>query len=402
MQLPRAMALPCLVAWALASGRTGVSAAVLEPIHAPTAARLKVQKLHGNLEKVLNTGALSAALAKEAEHVQEEADKALASQGVNETQALKDTLEDYHALLVHLSQREVSLRGGGSSVSAAASAREARAAKLLPKLQANAEKILRDLSDDHSTTGQEDAVRVAVVKSLQAALATSDKGRARRGRVRTTRRACKPGVTEKVLALHGALVGAQGVLKSRTVRLAGEEAELKQGLEEQQLWLLYKMLLQRKTLPMETQVAMLHRPQFENCSYTKNLLNSHDNSTALVWQLEALLPKSLALKLHPASHKKDHLAPGGSDGTVHVVSSRMKNAVRDMTMVLKSARDKLEHFEQHPTNGTTPQQLAQGKTILGNLDHILVDLGKTNDLSKQLGTMDEVERQLQGWMAAAK
>mmetsp|Transcript_160048 Transcript_160048/g.513474 ORF Transcript_160048/g.513474 Transcript_160048/m.513474 type:complete len:386 (-) Transcript_160048:138-1295(-) len=385
MQLPRAMALPCLVAWALASGRTGVSAAVLEPIHAPTAARLKVQKLHGNLEKVLNTGALSAALAKEAEHVQEEADKALASQGVNETQALKDTLEDYHALLVHLSQREVSLRGGGSSVSAAASAREARAAKLLPKLQANAEKILRDLSDDHSTTGQEDAVRVAVVKSLQAALATSDKG-----------------VTEKVLALHGALVGAQGVLKSRTVRLAGEEAELKQGLEEQQLWLLYKMLLQRKTLPMETQVAMLHRPQFENCSYTKNLLNSHDNSTALVWQLEALLPKSLALKLHPASHKKDHLAPGGSDGTVHVVSSRMKNAVRDMTMVLKSARDKLEHFEQHPTNGTTPQQLAQGKTILGNLDHILVDLGKTNDLSKQLGTMDEVERQLQGWMAAAK
>mmetsp|Transcript_22439 Transcript_22439/g.57316 ORF Transcript_22439/g.57316 Transcript_22439/m.57316 type:complete len:386 (-) Transcript_22439:44-1201(-) len=385
MQLPRAMALPCLVAWALASGRDGVSAAVLEPIHAPTAARLKVQKLHGNLEKVLNTGALSAALAKEAKHVQEEADKALASQGVNETQALKDTLVDYHALLVHLSQREASLRGGGSSASAGASAMEARAAKLLPKLQANAEKILRDLSDDHSTTGQEDAARVAVVKSLQAALATSDKG-----------------VTEKVLALHGALVGAQGVLKSRTVRLAGEEAELKQGLEEQQLWLLYKMLLQRKTLPMETQVAMLHRPQFENCSYTKNLLNSHDNTTALVWQLEALLPKSLALKLHPASHKKDHLAPGGSDGTVHVVSSRMKNAVRDMTMVLKSARDKLEHFEQHPTNGTTPQQLAQGKTILGNLDHILVDLGKTNDLSKQLGTMDEVERQLQGWMTAAK
>lgn len=325
-------------AFVAATAQLSSGAAVVAP--PPTQV---VAGISEKLAKVLHAGGLAPELRTEAEHVQGEARAALARASGNSTgladTGLTETVVDFRAFLAHLTRREASLRGAGGQAGQV----EPKAAQLLPRLRAAAEKLARDIAV--ATEGETAAERVAIVARLQAALGDQSGG-----------------ALEQVLRLHQSLEAAEDLLRQRTKRLSGQEAVLKKSIEDQQLWLLYKMLRQRKMLPMSTQVAMLRRPSFANISWAVQLLHNHTESEPLVTQLEALLPKAtVARMLNPPRHRK-RLAPAGAgDGSMTVVSSRMKNAVKGMAQVLAHARDQLAALEAHPPKGCHPSSLQRAR-----------------------------------------
>jgi len=167
---------------------------------------------------------------------------------------------------------------------------------------------------------------------------------------------------------------------------------------------LFRLLKQRRNLPMATQVAVLRRKEFANDANAQALLRAGRTDKPLYEQLQAMLPTVAA---HPASAdtsaaRKDHLAAAGSEGRVHIVSSRMKNAVQTMAANLRRARQELAAIAaEGSAGGRAAAEVAQARDIVAGLDHVLSEVGGTSDLQRQLDAMDEMERKLKTWMAAA-
>merc|ERR1719420_832926 len=119
----------------------------------------------------------------------------------------------------------------------------------------------------------------------------------------------------------------------RSIDLDREEARLGKEIEQGTERMLLAMLMQRRKLPLQSQLAILRR---------KQLLKKHDKRP-LFDQLMAILPEDVVSKYNKAHapKKSGHLAAAGSGGHVQVVSSRLKNQVSKMIAELKAARSKL-------------------------------------------------------------
>lgn len=182
------------------------------------------------------------------------------------------------------------------------------AQKLLPSLEANVRRVLAHLRHEQgdATDGPSKA-RQAVEEQLENALKTDGAAAEVQGKT----------VVLRALALHNALGAAQHILQADVQHIEKEQQTLSSEITLQQVQLLYKQLKQRRMLPMQSQLAVLGRKDFVNCSYAQQLLNRHAEDTPLYAQFQALLPKDMVqqLPLNAATKKVDHLAAAGSDGT---------------------------------------------------------------------------------------
>jgi len=338
----------------------------------------KVRDIHGRVGKLLGLGALSGALLSEAKQVGVLADKASDASG---DAALHEAIRGYETFRADLSKRESALRGAAPEPQAATL--DERAATLVPRLEASVRRLLAHL-EAPAAGASDTAEREKVVAQMRGALEVRS-GEPPRGRV---------------LRLHAALECAQHFLEQKTKALAAEESRLGAEVEQQRLKILMGMLKQRATLPMSTQTAMLRRQQFANDTYAQQLLKSHREDQPLYEQLRSMLPVATAQAFASSgAAKKDHLAVAGSDGRVHIVSSRLKNTVKGMVTMLRSARGKLLAIVD--SHLVSDAEAAQAREIVAGLDQVLANVGKTNDLQTQLRVMDDMEMKLKKWMTSA-
>lgn len=348
----------------------------------------KVRQIHDSLSKVLQHGNLRGEIMIEGQKLDGEMNSVLATHGRNAT-AMKLAIADFGVWWEDLKARATALskleatgaERGEAPTQGAEDHREEQAAELAPQLEAKAKRILSHLLAEHSKMNVEE--RVHVEDDLKAALGKSD-------------------VFERVLGMHQALVHANKYFQAETKLLTQEGAQLAREIEEQHVTVLYGMLKQRQRLPMVSQVALLRRREFANVTYAQQLLKKHGNSTSLFEQLDHLLSRDLVAKLHvTAAHAKDRLAAAGSDGRVHIVSSRMKETVQGMIRIMSQAKAKLSGLVQHPSKTLSAHEVQEAKEIVAGLDKVLHDVTKTHDLKEQLDIMDVMQKRLGQWMATA-
>uniref|UniRef100_A0A7S4PZR8 Uncharacterized protein n=1 Tax=Alexandrium monilatum TaxID=311494 RepID=A0A7S4PZR8_9DINO len=247
-------------------------------------------------------------------------------------------------------------------------------------LEANVRRVLGHLRADRSLSGEEARQRDRVAGLLDGALASQG------------------GVFLHAMALHQALWAAQGFLLRRTKELTQQHTHLSDEVEEQQAHILYAMLKQRRRLPMSSQVALLRREQFANSPYAQQLLKRHLAAKPLYRQLESLLPAPLAHELMGQQPRAaEHLAAGGSEGRVHIVSSRLKNDVKKMEGELRHSRDLISQLLAQGSVQSEAER-KQAKGALADLDGVLRKVGGTNDLKVQLEAMYEVQGKMAKWM----
>jgi len=242
------------------------------------------------------------------------------------------------------------------------------------------QKLLLHIEQEKGLNQTQVAARDVVEKTLQNALSDSNN-------------TSIDGI-HRAVGLHEAMVDARDYVMQRSKDLDREEAKLGQEITEGTERMLLGMLMQRRKLPMPSQLAILKRKQFANCTVAKQLLKKHDKRP-LFDQLMAILPESLVGKFNKAhmQQKSGHLAASGSDGHVQVVSSRLKNEVQKMIAQLRAARTKLVSMAKTKVG----QEAAQAKHIAAGLDEMLTKVEGTKDLKSQLEMMDQVEGALGGW-----
>jgi len=350
----------------------------------------KVRKVRAGLKQISSQGALPVALVKEAKAVVADADKVLSSKSPDES-ALKKVLDEYSSFVADLTHKQMTLTNEKDTL--AVESQDARAAAFVSVLEAKLQKVLSHIkADTRGLNEKEAASRTNTIKILEDALATPKQ---------------KQPSIERALALHKAMEAAHDFSAQRTQDLNAEEKQLSVEIDEANVKILFGMLKQRAKLPMKSQVSILKRHQFANCSYAHQLLTEHkNNGVSLYKQLQAMLPEKLSkLGDEGPSAKDGHLAAAGSDGRVSVVSSRLKNSVKMMMQQLTAARDKLAQMaDGNTTKGSAPPTMAerkQAKEIVAGLDAQLKLASKTNDLKTQLEIMDAVQGKMAGWAQGA-
>lgn len=306
----------------------------------------KVRQLRARLDKVLeHASALAPALAAEAQHVADDAVRSLRGAGAADEAGLEKVLAEFAVFSSHLSGR----------------------------------------SDELRKEGPERSAHAALVTAMAHALATV------------------PGQNafDRAVVLHNGLKLAHDFLEKRTQDLAADRERLSGEIEEQQAYILFMMLRQRRKLPVKAQMALLRRHQFKDFQYAQKLLKAHSSSQPLDTQLMALLPKALADKLaeKTAQGPAGNLAAAGSNGRVQIVSSRMKNTVQMMAAELTKAKTQLEQIVKG--NSVSADEKKQATEILGGLEGILKKVSSTHDLKSQLDAMDEMQNKLKTWMMNA-
>lgn len=345
----------------------------------------KVRQLRARLDKVLeHASALAPALAAEAQHVADDAVRSLRGAGAADEAGLEKVLAEFAVFSSHLSGRSDELRKEAASQQSThlpAGALE-KAAKLLPGLEGKVNKVLEHLKAEK---GPESSAHAALVTAMAHALATV------------------PGQNafDRAVVLHNGLKLAHDFLEKRTQDLAADRERLSGEIEEQQAYILFMMLRQRRKLPVKAQIALLRRHQFKDFQYAQKLLKAHSSSQPLDTQLMALLPKALADKLaeKTAQGPAGNLAAAGSNGRVQIVSSRMKNTVQMMAAELTKAKTQLEQIVKG--NSVSADEKKQATEILGGLEGILKKVSSTHDLKSQLDAMDEMQNKLKTWMMNA-
>merc|ERR1719161_2711135 len=154
-------------------------------------------------------------------------------------------------------------------------------AKLVPALEGKVRKLLSHIqADSKNADKQEAALRESLIKQCSSALAE------------------KTSVVEHALALDEALKSAHQYMVDRVAVFGKVQEKLNEEITEGEVHILYEMLKQRHKLPIRSQLAILKRRQFANCSYANQLLKSHkDKGEPLYQQLEKILPPALAEKV---------------------------------------------------------------------------------------------------------
>jgi hypothetical protein len=349
---------------------------------AEAAAATKLRQLRARLGKVLeHASALPPTLAAEAKHVDDDAATALRGTGAV---GFEKVVAEFAAFSGHLTDRSADLQREAENIQAShlpAGALE-KAKKLLPGLDSKVRKVLEHLKADK---GPESPAHASLIKGIELALASGSEQNA----------------FERAVALHNALKSAHDFLAKRTQDLAADRERLTGEIEDQQAFILYMMLKQRRKLPVKAQMALLKRHQFKDFKYAQMLLKSHAASQPLDVQLLALLPKAMAEKLtqKTAQGKAGNLAAAGSDGRVQIVSSRMKNVVQTMAAGLAKAKTQLD--EMVKGTSITAAEKKQAMDISSGLEGILKKVASTHDLKAQLDAMDEMQNKLKTWMLNA-
>lgn len=344
----------------------------------------KVQDIKLNINKVLLIGKLPGDLESEAQQVQLLASHALDPSHPGGIASFQAAASGYQHLVQRMRHEDVVLRGRSTiKLRSASHSDPATAAKMkdrLPMLEASAKRVLAHLRADTGSPHKHD--REEVVDHLEAALVATGLDAAAR-----------------MLRLHMALTVARDFLEKRGRELDEQEAQLHSQVEEQETIELFTMLKQREHLPMGTQMALLRRARFANNTYAQKLLRSRSEDEPLYQQLQAVLPRSVVQRLVVKNTSKtDHLAVAGSGGRVHIVSSRMKNTVKSMVDTLVAAKGKLEKLAISTSTAAAPREVMKAQKIVGELDHVLSAVARTNDLQAKLNMMDEVEQKLKQWM----
>eukprot|EP00971_Amphidinium_carterae_P053116 1046234-Amphidinium_carterae.1 len=161
------------------------------------------------------------------------------------------------------------------------------------------------------------------------------------------------------------------------------------------------MLKQRRTLPLQSQLAVLRREQFSSDSLAQALLKEHDEKKPLYQQLEGKLPQRTAAHLLSSMNppkQRGHLEAAGSEGRVQIVSSRVKHSVDGMVKELEQARLRLVSLATGAVANATAFDKSQAAHVLAELDPLLTKARQSHDLRFQLEAMDEVQRRMQQWM----
>jgi len=260
-----------------------------------------------------------------------------------------------------------------------------KATQLVPVLESKVRKVLEHMK---AQKGQPSSAQVAVMAKLEHALAGPEIGQT---------------AFERAVTLHKALVVAHDFLSDLTKTLDGDRKRLAMEIQEQQAFVLYMMLRQRRKLPLKAQMALLKRHQFKDSDYALQLLKAHSNTVPLDTQLLALLPKALADKITQKDHigSVGRLAAAGSEGRVDIVSSRMKNVVQNMAAELVKARSQLEQISKGSSKDISVADKKQAATILKDLEDVLQRVNSTHDLKTQMEAMDEVQDKIKTWMLNA-
>jgi hypothetical protein len=342
---------------------------------------VKVRQLRSKLSKVLeHASSLPADLTAEARHVDSDAAKAL--QGSSKSDFDK-VISEFAAFTAHLTGKSAALRHAAPAPQLPAEALK-KAAELVPTLEQKVRKVLEHLKADKGQSAEQ----ALLISNMERALAAPGNGQA---------------IFEKAVALHKALEGAHGFLATRTQELTADRERLTQQIEEQQAYILYMMLRQRRKLPVKAQMALLRRHQFKDFSYAQKLLKVHSEKEPLDIQLLGMLPKPLAQKLarKDGGAAAGHLAAAGSDGRVQIVSSRLKNAVQGMAAELAKAKVQLEQIAHGSSKDVSPSEKKQAEVILKELKEVLNKVTSTHDLSTQMAAMDEVQNKIKTWMLSA-
>jgi len=349
------------------------------------ASATKVRQLRARLDKVLeHSSALAPALATEAQHVADDAVHSLRGAGAADEAGLEKVLAEFAVFSAHLSGRSDELRQEAASQQSKnlpAGALE-KAGKLLPGLEAKVTKVLKHMKEEKGTESPAHATLVAALAHALAAV---------------------PGQNafDRVVVLHNGLKLAHDFLEKRTQDLSADRERLSGEIEEQQAYILFMMLKQRRKLPVKAQMALLRRHQFKDFPYAQKLLKAHSTSQPLDTQLMAMLPKAMAdkLKSKTAQGPAGNLAAAGSDGRVQIVSSRMKNTVQMMATELTKAKTQLEQIVKG--NSVSTDEKKQATEILSGLSDVLKKVSSTHDLKSQLDAMDEMQNKLKTWMMHA-
>jgi len=353
----------------------------------PATVAPEVRRLRSRLSKVLSKPeALPAEVAAEARHLDADAAGALSA---GTAEKLNEVLAEYKTFLVHLSSRQAKLRHVAAESPADA------ATDFVSNLEAKVKQLLTHIEADASgLTAAEASERTLLITELRNALQAGN-NRNSTGINATT------ALVKRAEGLHKSLAAAHNYLLRRSKTLTTEQGRLEDEINEGQAKILYMMLRQRRKLPMRSQVAILRRHQFSKCRFAQKLIRSHKDNTPLYAQLEALLPSKLAAQIvdKDGQAAKVRLAAAGSDGRVLIVSSRMKNAVKNMAAQLTKARDRLKAI----ASGSAGERVSAGERqqathILVGLDEMLKKVNGTADLKTQLDTLDLIESKLKSWM----
>jgi len=270
----------------------------------------------------------------------------------------------------------------------------ANAAKYVKGLEYKVRRVLRRIKAEKAATEELEAKRTHLVQQMDEALsitvATTDDDAS----------GTNP-VMMKFFRLHEALAAAHTYLQEQTAALDEQEGALKEEISNEEVSLLYRMLKQRRTLPLQSQLAVLRRDQFSRNTFAAALLKKHDEKKPLYEQLEAELPKATATHLLSGLEtpkQRGHLEAAGSEGRVHIVSSRVKHSVDGMVKELEQARLRLVSLANGAIPNATAFDKEQASHVLAELDPLLSKAQQSHDLRFQLEAMDEVQRRMQQWM----
>jgi len=355
----------------------------------------QVQKLRTKLARVLHTPGLPSDLKAEALHVDADAANAV-TDNANATKASNAVLE-YQTFLRHVMNYQKHLKfASGTALSHPHSQESKTGANgsnglvfhMEATLESRVKKLLLHLRADQSPSASD--VREKLISRLQTSLeeSTSDSS----GNKSTA-------ALNHVISMHEALSAAEPYLTNQTKKLSAEQANLAKQLEREQARMLYVMLKQRRTLPLKTQLAMLHRHQFANNKFAQRLLRTHKDRVPLCNQLLALLPPALLKEVtdKPTS-KMGHLVAAGSGGRVHIIDSRVKNEVNAMLHVLVKGKTAIAELLKKSPDSMNKDQQQQAKHVMEGLDKILSTANGTHDLAEELDGMYAAQKQVEQWM----
>lgn len=348
----------------------------------PAAGVPEVRRLRLRLSKVLQKAdALPAALVAEAKKLDTDAESALHAGTKDKLNTVLAEYKHFMADVMGLQakiQHESESGDGNDEVSAFVSTLEGKVETIFSHIE-------KDSTGLNATESEERQHLMIRMTNALAGKKSSD----------------PESMLKRAQELHACLVASHDYLEARSKKLVIEQAKLTDEINAAQAKIMYMMLRQRRKLPMKSQLAILKRHQFKGCRYAEMLLHSHNNSTPLFKQLEAVLPQKLAqllAKKEAKSEKKFDMAAAGSNGRVLIVSSRMKNSVKHMAGMLTAARDQLRALASANSTKVSDKERKQAQHILVGLDDMLGRVNKTKDLKTQLDTMDEIAGKLQTWM----
>lgn len=378
--------------------------------------REKVTKLRSKMSHLVDHAqdlALPADIVANAQRVDKDAEDALSS---DSEWLLKGVISEASSFMADLQSRKRQLLGDVNNKNGADAAGWGEVLKKHPELmvkslRAKAMHLIGKLEKEKGFDAEDGKEKEAVVAALREAAGV--KGNSTDDEKDSKEETMS--VEQQVAAaktLEGALDKVRAYFLKREQRLTDEEAQLQKDVVKGQVMQLYYLLKKRKSLPLASQEALLKRPTWHNVSYAVTLLKEleadkaqHKKPTPLYKRLEELATKDhipVEIKKN-TTNKNGVMSVPGSEGRVFVVSSKLKNSVKDMAANLLKMKVPLQQFIKD--NGKNPNDAAnckQAKEIMDGIDEVVSKVHGTHDFATQMGAMNAMGDKLAKWAAEAE